>query len=85
MFIHTNNINITLYTFKSPSILQNFNADRKEKGGGKRKKKDGVGKLVLTSVIKEELLTIISLMIEISHSFKNPFTICLKIFYLLLE
>ena len=33
MFIHTNNINITLYTFKSPSILQNFNTDRKEKGG----------------------------------------------------
>ena len=56
MPIHTNNINITLYTFKSPSILQNFNTDRKEKGG-KRKKKDGVGKLVLTSVIKEEHLT----------------------------
>ena len=40
MFIHTNNINITLYTFKSPSILQNFNTDRKEKGrGGERKEK----------------------------------------------
>ena len=38
MSINTNNINITLYTFKSPSILQNFNTDRKEKGGKEKER-----------------------------------------------
>ena len=55
MSIHTNNINITLYTSKRPSILQNFNTEKK--GGGEEEKRDGVGKLALTSVIKEEHLT----------------------------
>ena len=55
MFNYTNNINITLYTSKRPSILQNFNTEKR--GGGEEEKRDGVGKLALTSVIKEEHLT----------------------------
>ena len=34
MFNYTNNINITLYTSKRPSILQNFNTGKKGGGGG---------------------------------------------------
>ena len=37
MSIHTIDINITLYTFKRPSILQNFNAEKK--GWGERREK----------------------------------------------
>ena len=39
MFNYTNNINITLYTSKRPSILQNFNTEKK--GGGRREKRWG--------------------------------------------
>ena len=39
--IHTNNINITLYTFKRPSISQNLKKDKTKREGVRREKRWG--------------------------------------------
>ena len=45
---------VTLYTFKSPFILQILTKIKREEG---KKRKEGVGKLGLTSVVKGVHLT----------------------------